>query len=50
MSEEPEGGAAVAVNKAKEIGAFVIELPGALRFEAEEFADSQRAFRPSEIF
>jgi len=44
VGEEPERAAAFGINEAEEFGAFFVILPGAVGFEAEEFANAERGF------
>jgi hypothetical protein len=40
VGEEPERAAAFGIDEAEELGAFFVVLPGAVGFEAEEFANA----------
>ena len=50
MGEQPQRGAALRIDQAQQRGAFVVALPGAICFEAEEFADAKCGFVAAEIF
>src|SRR5258708_6238392 len=50
MNEQPQRAAAVRIDEAEQSRTFFIELPGALGFEAEQFANAESRFVPAEVF
>ena len=50
MGEEPERAAAFGADEAEEFGALFVILPGAVGFEAEEFANAESGFAAAEVF
>ena len=50
VREQPERGAAFAVDQVEQLGAFFVILPGAIGFEAQEFAHAERGFAAAEVF
>ena len=44
MHEKPESSAAIGIDQIEKLGALFVQLPGAISFEAEKFANTQRGF------
>ena len=49
MHEKPERAAAICVDQIEKLGAFFVQLPGAIGFEAQQFADAERGFASCEV-
>ena len=49
MREEPEGGAAIAIDKIEKFSAFFVVAPGTVGLEAKQFVNTESGFATAEI-